>query len=215
MVLPRCLSSPGVSTLINLCAIFFLVVNLVQNQFAFHERAVGEHATMAISPGDHPTLLRRRTGGGGDDDGAEVDVDRGVGPDTAPSAIGVAILRSKAVALPSVRVSEAEEKVIDRSIYGGVGDKPHLGGFTEFDVSILDECMQTNCVDSCTDLLGSYFPRAMYPQTAVRSLSIAVETHGKYIRRGYRDLQPTNRQNHFFPLCERRSPIWESNPCST
>ena len=149
MVLPRCLSSPGVSALINLCAIFFLAVNLVQNQFTFHERAVGEHKKMAITPGDHPTMLRGRMGGGtGDDDDADVDVDRGVGPDTAPSAIGVAIPRGKAVALPSVRVSEAEEKVIDRSIYGGKGDKPHLGGFTEFDVSIPDECMQTNCVAS-------------------------------------------------------------------
>ena len=149
MVLPRCLSSSGVSALINLCAIFFLAVNLVQNQFSFHERAVGEHTKMAITPGNHSTMLRGRMGGGtGDDDDADVDVDRGVGPDTAPSAIGVAIPRGKAVALPSVRVSEAEEKVIDRSIYGGKGDKPHLGGFTEFDVSIPDECMQTNFVAS-------------------------------------------------------------------
>jgi hypothetical protein len=176
MVLPRCLSSPGVSALINLCAIFFLVVNLVQNQFAFHERAVGEQTKMVISPGDHPTMLRRRMGGGGggggDDDDAEVDVDRGVGPDTAPSAIGVAIPRGKAVALPSVRMSEAEEKVIDRSIYGGKGDKPHLGGFTEFDVSIPDECMQTNCVVS-----SHRPPRLKFPTCDVSSNSRKESLH--------------------------------------
>lgn len=37
--------------------------------------------------------------------------------------------------MPSVRISEAEEKKISKSrrIYGGVGDKPHLGGFTKYD----------------------------------------------------------------------------------
>ena len=74
MVLPRCLSSSGVSALINLCAIFFLAVNLVQNQVSFHERAVSEHTKMAITPGNHPTMLRGHMGGGtGDDDDNDVD----------------------------------------------------------------------------------------------------------------------------------------------
>ena len=47
----------------------------------------------------------------------------------------LAIPRGKAVAMPSIRISEDEEKKIKRDQYGGVGDKPHLGGFTEFDVS--------------------------------------------------------------------------------
>ncbi|KAL3826661.1 hypothetical protein ACHAXA_009102 [Cyclostephanos tholiformis] len=111
MGLPRCLSSPGVGALINICAIFFLVVNMVQNQYSFHDRAVGEHARMNIP---------------GDDDRPPSDV----------TSIGLFIPRGKAVALPSIRISEDEEKDIDRSIYGGKGDKPHLGGFTEFDVSI-------------------------------------------------------------------------------
>jgi hypothetical protein len=46
----------------------------------------------------------------------------------------MAIPHGKAVALPSVRISEEEDKNIERHIYGGKGDKPHLGGFTDFDV---------------------------------------------------------------------------------
>ena len=53
----------------------------------------------------------------------------------AISAISLSIPRGKAVAMPSVRISEEEEKEIKRGQYGGEGDKPHLGGFTEFDVS--------------------------------------------------------------------------------
>jgi hypothetical protein len=37
----------------------------------------------------------------------------------------------KAVALPSVRVEKTS--VESESIYGGIGDKPHLGGFTDLD----------------------------------------------------------------------------------
>ena len=40
----------------------------------------------------------------------------------------------KAVAMPSVQITEEDEKKIGRGIYGGKGDKPHLGGFTSFDV---------------------------------------------------------------------------------
>ena len=39
----------------------------------------------------------------------------------------------KAVALPSIRVPVKETTAADPSIYGGVGDKPHLGGFTDLD----------------------------------------------------------------------------------
>lgn len=48
-----------------------------------------------------------------------------------------------------------------------------------------------------TDLLDSNVPRAMSPQTAARSLSIAVETHGKqlHIRRGNHESQ-----NSYSPL---------------
>ena len=42
--------------------------------------------------------------------------------------------RGTAVALPSVRVSEEEERNVKREIYGGKGDKKHLGGFTEIDL---------------------------------------------------------------------------------
>jgi hypothetical protein len=38
-----------------------------------------------------------------------------------------------AVALPSVQISPEEDSKIERHIYGGKGDKAHLGGFTAFD----------------------------------------------------------------------------------
>ncbi|KAL3808922.1 hypothetical protein ACHAXA_004690 [Cyclostephanos tholiformis] len=38
-----------------------------------------------------------------------------------------------AVALPSIRITPEEDSKIERHIYGGRGDKPHLGGFTAFD----------------------------------------------------------------------------------
>ena len=36
--------------------------------------------------------------------------------------------------MPSVRISEEESAKVDRKIYGGAGDKQHLGGFTEVDI---------------------------------------------------------------------------------
>ena len=140
MGLPRCLSSPGVSALINVCATFFLVANMVQNQYAFHDRAVREQQraemTTTIPVGDRPPPPPP---GGGDDGDDDRGGDEGRGDDVIP-AIGLTIPRGKAVALPSVRISEAEEKGIRRSFYGGKGDKPHLGGFTEFDVSYYIYC---------------------------------------------------------------------------
>ena len=44
------------------------------------------------------------------------------------------IPQGKAVAMPSVRISEEESAKVDRQIYGGAGDKQHLGGFTEVDI---------------------------------------------------------------------------------
>ena len=38
-----------------------------------------------------------------------------------------------AVALPSILISDEEDSKIERRIYGGRGDKAHLGGFTSFD----------------------------------------------------------------------------------
>ena len=47
------------------------------------------------------------------------------------SPYGYFVNDGPAIALPSVRISESDE--VDRKIYGGKGDKPHLGGFTSFD----------------------------------------------------------------------------------
>jgi hypothetical protein len=52
---------------------------------------------------------------------------------SSSSAIGLSIPQGKAIAMPSIRISADEEKRIQRSFYGGKGDKPHLGGFTDFD----------------------------------------------------------------------------------
>ena len=38
-----------------------------------------------------------------------------------------------AVAMPSIQIASEEDAKIDRKIYGGKGDKAHLGGFTAFD----------------------------------------------------------------------------------
>lgn len=50
------------------------------------------------------------------------------------SPFGAVIPEGPAVALPSILTSDEEEKSINRSFYGGKGDKAHLGGFTSFDV---------------------------------------------------------------------------------
>ena len=42
--------------------------------------------------------------------------------------------RGTALALPSIRLNEEEDNEIDRNIYGGAGDKEHLGGFTDIDL---------------------------------------------------------------------------------
>jgi len=44
------------------------------------------------------------------------------------------IYNTKAIALPSIRIEEKEDSKIDRQIYGGKGDKGHLGGFTKIDI---------------------------------------------------------------------------------
>jgi len=54
--------------------------------------------------------------------------------DSSSATIGMFIPPGKAVAMPSVQITEEDEKKIGRGIYGGKGDKPHLGGFTSFDV---------------------------------------------------------------------------------
>ena len=110
---PRRIGSPGVSAFINVCAIFFLCANLIKDYALLHERAVNGFAAVVAPDNDRP----RR-----EDDARAV------------SPIGVAIPRGRAVALPSIRTSQEEEKKIARGQYGGHGDKPHLGGFTEFDV---------------------------------------------------------------------------------
>lgn len=50
------------------------------------------------------------------------------------SRYALEIPQGEAVAMPSIRISEEESAKDDRNIYGGAGDKKHLGGFTELDI---------------------------------------------------------------------------------
>lgn len=111
------LSSPGVSAFVNAVAILFLVANLIQNHVLFHERAIDAHSASNVATNDAPEARALR----GPSDANDGDF----GP------ISMTIPKGKAVAMPSVLISEEEE--IERGQYGGKGDKPHLGGFTEFD----------------------------------------------------------------------------------
>jgi Methyltransferase domain len=54
-----------------------------------------------------------------------------VNTDSSSSDYSLAIPKGKAIALPSVRVAKEEFKSNEQ--YGGKGDKPHLGGFTDMD----------------------------------------------------------------------------------
>ena len=96
----------------------------------FHERAVNEHEKAIITPSDMPLIEESpQLASPQQDDGGSSNESF-----DAISAISLSIPRGKAVAMPSIQISEEEEKAIKRDQYGGKGDKPHLGGFTEFDV---------------------------------------------------------------------------------
>mmetsp|Transcript_12207 Transcript_12207/g.25755 ORF Transcript_12207/g.25755 Transcript_12207/m.25755 type:complete len:405 (-) Transcript_12207:113-1327(-) len=136
MAAPRALASPTASVIINACAIFFLAANLIQNYLSLHDRAVNEtgNANAGVIGGNAPHLPSESSSSSS----LTVSPDRGSIGDNENlhdmSEIGMKIPRGKAVALPSVRISDEEESSIRREFYGGKGDKPHLGGFTEFDV---------------------------------------------------------------------------------
>jgi len=99
-------------------------MNLIQNNVSIHERAIRQSVVVTQDKDDPPVVLS-----------ANGSLRGSVSSDNTMAAVSMAIPRGKAVALPSVRITEEEEKNIERSFYGGKGDKPHLGGFTEFDVS--------------------------------------------------------------------------------
>ncbi|KAK1740218.1 hypothetical protein QTG54_009168 [Skeletonema marinoi] len=66
-------------------------------------------------------------------------------PDDYP--YGLVIPKTPAVALPSVRISAEEDAKVKRKIYGGAGDKPHLGGFTSFDPMGVSPTLWKHLVD--------------------------------------------------------------------
>lgn len=59
---------------------------------------------------------------------------------------GLVIPQGKAVALPSIPTSQEEEAKIERKIYGGKGDKAHLGGFTSFDPQGVSPTLWTHMI---------------------------------------------------------------------
>ena len=99
-------------------------MNLIQNNVSIHERAIRQSVVVTQDKDDPPVVLS-----------ANGSLRGSVSSDNTMAAISMVIPRGKAVALPSIKITEEEEKNIERSFYGGKGDKPHLGGFTEFDVS--------------------------------------------------------------------------------
>mmetsp|Transcript_1520 Transcript_1520/g.4401 ORF Transcript_1520/g.4401 Transcript_1520/m.4401 type:complete len:403 (-) Transcript_1520:107-1315(-) len=66
--------------------------------------------------------------------GSETGSIRGTASSASASRHALEIPQGEAVALPSVRISEEETAKVNRKIYGGAGDKKHLGGFTEIDI---------------------------------------------------------------------------------
>ena len=91
--LPRWLSSQVISSLINLLALVFLALNLLNNYWSLHEKALGQSA-MTREPNDLPTV-------------ADWDQDL-----NDLSQIGYKIPRGRAKAMPSVQISpEHESKV--------------------------------------------------------------------------------------------------------
>ena len=83
----------------------------------------------------------------------------------------LAIPTGKAEALPSIRIDDTDA-TYEREIYGGKGDKPHLGGFTELDPDGLSPAVwkwmiETLGVKSLLDvsylLGGRCLPRCPWP----------------------------------------------------
>jgi len=72
-------------------------------------------------------------------------------PTTKSSAsspfFGFVIPQGPATPLPSIPISAKEEASIERSIYGGKGDKAHLGGFTSFDPMGVSPTLWTHMVN--------------------------------------------------------------------
>jgi len=60
------------------------------------------------------------------------------------------IPQGKAVNLPSIRIDEEQDQKVERNIYGGKGDKAHLGGFTDIDVQGLAPAVWTHLVKNWT-----------------------------------------------------------------
>jgi hypothetical protein len=129
MAIPRWLSLPSVSAFINVCCIFLLCFNLFQNHVFFHEGAIRQSATLTQADQHLPPTAKSSSATTIRGGASSIDVN---------SPIGMVIPRGKAIAMPSIKISEEEEMNIKRDQYGGKGDKPHLGGFTEFDVRVAE-----------------------------------------------------------------------------
>lgn len=90
--LPRWLSSHAISSLINLFALVFLALNLLNNYWSLHENALGQYSSMTREPNDLPTV----------DFGQDFN-------ELSQSQIGYKIPRGRAKAMPSVQISQEHE----------------------------------------------------------------------------------------------------------
>jgi len=66
---------------------------------------------------------------------------------SSASPFGLVIPQGPATPLPSILISAEEEASINRNIYGGKGDKAHLGGFTSFDPMGVSPALWTHMVN--------------------------------------------------------------------
>jgi len=140
-------------------------MNLIQNNVSIHERAIRQSVVVTQDKDDPPVVLS-----------ANGSLRGSVSSDNTMAAISMVIPRGKAVALPSIKITEEEEKNIERSFYGGKGDKPHLGGFTEFDVSGKYLLMSALILTYLTSVFV-----LLFPFLANGCVTIIVEIHGMCI----------------------------------
>ncbi|KAL3780208.1 hypothetical protein HJC23_007532 [Cyclotella cryptica] len=108
------LSNPTISAVINLCAISFVCFDLLQNHVLLHGRALNQSINGIAND-------------------APINNVQAFSSNTDVNPVAMVIPRGAAVARPAARLTAEEDSKIDRKFYGGQGDKPHLGGFTQFD----------------------------------------------------------------------------------
>jgi hypothetical protein len=136
--------SPATLTIVKGCvliAVCFILLKTLQNQ---NQNDYTPFHSLSSSLSDYTTATTTTTA---------ADPNRAQTWDPYASFVPV----GQAVALPSIPASADEEAKLDRHIYGGKGDKAHLGGFTAFDeagvgVNLWKHMIQNMGIKSILDL---------------------------------------------------------------